>query len=256
MNYLLSTSTFESSSEESYEFFKIKSIYSMRSNIFLIEGEFDSNFYSPALFDYYGVNLPVTIKKSVYKRQAEFLAGRIAAQHALLKLKYIGNNQVNIGESRAPIWPMGTIGSISHTNERVFCIVGKTENIFGVGLDVEDHIPNDMLDIVKDQVVDESEFNLLLALETPVNIALAIAFSAKESLFKAVYSSVNEFFGFDIAKIKVLNILKNQLILTLNEKFAEKHNIKKNYNILFYYDKQIVKTLVVCDNKIRIGKDL
>ena len=51
-----------------------------------------------------GESPPASIQRSVAKRQAEFLAGRICARAALQQLEGLSFIPA-IGEDRAPVWP-------------------------------------------------------------------------------------------------------------------------------------------------------
>lgn len=65
------------------------------------------------------------------KRQAEHLAGRIAAVHAL---REYGSKAVpGIGERRQPLWPPGLFGSISHSASTALAVVSPRP----IGLDID-----------------------------------------------------------------------------------------------------------------------
>ena len=64
------------------------------------------------------------------------------------------------------------------------------------------------------------ERDVLAATELPVEIALLIVFSAKESLFKALYPQVQKFFGFEAAKLRELDTLNNKFRLQLTKQLA------------------------------------
>ncbi len=65
------------------------------------------------------------------KRQAEHLAGRIAAAYAL---REVGDKQLPaIGDQRQPLWPTPWFGSISHCGQRALAVVADRP----VGVDIE-----------------------------------------------------------------------------------------------------------------------
>ena len=79
---------------------------------------------------------PPSIQRSVAKRQAEFLAGRICARAALQQLQ--GSGVVPpIGEDRAPVWPAHICGSITHSTGRAAAIVANKQHWRGLGMDLE-----------------------------------------------------------------------------------------------------------------------
>ncbi|MEX3018948.1 enterobactin synthase subunit EntD [Kluyvera sp. STS39-E] len=114
------------------------------------------------------------------KRQTEHLAGRIAAVHAL---RAFGEKNVpGIGENRQPLWPNGLFGSISHCGHTAVAMVSSTP----VGIDIEAIFPLPLAQTLGHQVATEDELSLLHAGPLPFPLALTLAFSAKESLYKAL----------------------------------------------------------------------
>lgn len=65
------------------------------------------------------------------KRQAEHLAGRIAAAYAL---REVGEKRLPaIGDQRQPLWPTPWFGSISHCGQRALAVIADRP----VGVDIE-----------------------------------------------------------------------------------------------------------------------
>ena len=83
-----------------------------------------------------GIDMPASIQRSVAKRQAEFLAGRICARAALLQLDGTLATP-GIGEDRAPLWPAHISGSITHSNGRAAALVALKRDWRSVGIDLE-----------------------------------------------------------------------------------------------------------------------
>ena len=67
-------------------------------------------------------HLPEPLRAAAPKRQREFLAGRHCAAHAL---RTAGLPETVGLQDRAPIWPKGAVGSISHSDARVVAVVSK-----------------------------------------------------------------------------------------------------------------------------------
>lgn len=67
-------------------------------------------------------------------RRAEFHWGRACAYEALAELGVVGPI---LRRGRAPIWPVGAIGSITHCSGLVGAAVGKTQTLAGLGIDAE-----------------------------------------------------------------------------------------------------------------------
>ena len=51
--------------------------------------------------------------RAVPQRRREFFAGRLAAHRAMEALGHLPE-PVPMGQDRAPVWPQGLVGSISH----------------------------------------------------------------------------------------------------------------------------------------------
>ena len=120
------------------------------------------------------------LERSGKKRQAEHLAGRIAAVYAL---RTVGEKSVpGIGENRAPLWPIGLYGSISHCGQTAVAIVSHSP----VGIDIEEVMNVSLAESLAEQVASSAELTNLRAAPIPFPLALTLAFSAKESLYKAL----------------------------------------------------------------------
>ncbi|HHA1933863.1 TPA: enterobactin synthase subunit EntD [Enterobacter ludwigii] len=147
------------------------------------------------------------------KRKAEHLAGRLAAAHALQE--YGSTAIPAIGSSGEPLWPDGMTGSISHTASRALAVVtphGLT------GIDGEIILADDEAVEIKDGIIGPAEDTLLRHTGLPFAQALTLTFSAKESLFKALFSQVNAMMGFDCARVMALD--ENTLTLALTRPLA------------------------------------
>jgi len=140
------------------------------------------------------------------KRKADHLAGRIAAFHALNRQAIPG-----IGSSGEPLWPAGVSGSISHSGNQAVAIC--QENSL-VGIDCEAIIDEIEAREIQDGVIDAQEAQLLVASHLPFDLAFTLAFSAKESLFKALFPQVQAWMGFDCARITALTAHTLTLTLT------------------------------------------
>lgn len=158
----------------------------------------DVDGYSDSLFDAHGIAMPPTIARSVVKRKAEYLHGRLAARRALARFG-LGHVQVGIGEQRQPLWPAGIIGSISHNRRYAAAVALDGREHGAIGIDLESVIPADPRDTLWNTVVSPAERSYLQGLSGPVPLEflLTVVFSAKESFFKAAFPMVGRFFDFD-----------------------------------------------------------
>ncbi|WP_167343470.1 enterobactin synthase subunit EntD [Cronobacter universalis] len=151
-----------------------------------------------------------TLANAVARRQAEHLAGRIAAV-AALRAAGAPFSPPGIGAHREPCWPAGFTGSITHTGHRAWAAVIAISG--GVGIDVENMMDAQTAHELAPGIIDTEECALLARTPLPFASALTLAFSAKESLFKALFPQVGDWFGFECAKVVALD--DHQLTLRL-----------------------------------------
>lgn len=132
------------------------------------------------------------------KRKAEHLAGRIAAAHALPDHAVPG-----IGPSGEPLWPEGVSGSITHSGTQAMAVVVRHQDAL-VGIDCEAILPDHEAREIQDGIVDAQEAMCLTHSCYPFALALTLVFSAKESLFKALFPKVKIYMGFEWARVTEL----------------------------------------------------
>ncbi|WP_061709490.1 enterobactin synthase subunit EntD [Pseudenterobacter timonensis] len=132
------------------------------------------------------------------KRKTDHLAGRIAAAHALPDHTVPG-----IGPGGEPLWPDGISGSITHSGTQAMAIV--TQHPALIGIDCETIPPENEAREIKDGIIDTEEETVLSRSGYPFALALTLVFSAKESLFKALFPQVQAFMGFEAARVTMLD---------------------------------------------------
>ncbi|MEZ6880519.1 enterobactin synthase subunit EntD [Enterobacter sp. KB-280D8] len=142
------------------------------------------------------------------KHKADHLAGRIAAAHAL-------NDRTipAIGPSGEPLWPEGVSGSITHSGTQAMAVVVR-DRLALIGIDCETILPENEAREIKDGIIDAREERVLSHSGYPFALALTLAFSAKESLFKALFPRVQAWMGFDSARVTMLDDKTLTLALT------------------------------------------
>ncbi|QUY48535.1 4'-phosphopantetheinyl transferase superfamily protein [Serratia plymuthica] len=151
--------------------------------------------YQDSCFDAIGMVLPDHLARAVPKRRAEYLAGRYLARALLAPLGF-ADFTLPRGEDRAPQWPQGIAGALSHNVDTALCAVHWESGLGGVGLDVETLIPTERAEELWTVIVGEEECATLRRQPQAFNQLLTIAFSAKESLFKTLYPQVGRYFDF------------------------------------------------------------
>ena len=141
------------------------------------------------------------IRGAVPDRQAEFAAGRACVRQAL---RSAGAPPYAIlpDKFRAPVWPHGLIGSISHCPG--LCVAVIAHRLMGkaVGVDVE---TNDRLaDGMHDVVATADERTALNNLQRAVRCdPLKLLFVVKEAVFKLYFPVTRHFLDFHHARVRL-----------------------------------------------------
>jgi len=167
---------------------------------------FLSTCFNPALltssdFQRSAVPPPASIQRSVAKRQAEFLAGRLCARAALQQLDGLDCVPA-IGEDRAPVWPGHISGSITHSTGHAAAIVAHKAQWRGLGMDLENVLTLERAERLAGEILTPNELQRMAAgARDQVAQLVTLTFSAKESLFKALYPIVQKRFYFEHAEL-------------------------------------------------------
>ncbi|RBO83868.1 4'-phosphopantetheinyl transferase family protein [Marinomonas aquiplantarum] len=130
------------------------------------------------------------------KRKETYLAGRLAVQLAQ-SAQNLPLFDVIRGNDGAPIWPSKYLGSISHTdNEAVAIVIESAKlSIKGIGIDIERVQSATQLQD-RELIGEAAEYDLLRKVGFDENMAILVLFSLKESVYKALYPSVKQYFDF------------------------------------------------------------
>ena len=164
----------------------------------LFSNRFDHSALTADAFAQCDIIAPESIQRSVSKRQAEYLAGRVCARSALLALT--GAAQVPaIGADRAPVWPDPIVGSITHGSGRAAAVIAHREHCKGLGLDIESLLPAARAERLRAEILTPAEQARMDPAQ--VDTVVTLTFSLKESLFKALYPLVGKRFYFEHAEV-------------------------------------------------------
>ena len=132
------------------------------------------------------------VARAVPSRRAEFTGGRVAARAAM---QAVGMTPAPIPmhSDRAPLWPTGCTGSITHMEGLCLAIVGRSETWRGIGVDLEADaaLGADLIPVIATPPEIARHPSL-----TPGLVAARI-FSAKEAAYKAQYPETRALFGFE-----------------------------------------------------------
>lgn len=133
-------------------------------------------------------------------RRREFALGRACARRALAQLGIHGEPLLR-GEGRAPQWPEGIIGSLTHTEGLCAAVATRRGELIALGLDAE---CAPLSARAARRVLDADERLRLGVLASPPACGFeTLAFSAKESVFKALFPLSGLRLGFRDAAIEL-----------------------------------------------------
>lgn len=136
------------------------------------------------------------LPKGPARRARELEEGRACAAEALAALG-AASTVVGTQEDRAPAWPEGFVGSLTHTHAFVAAAVARANDVRGLGIDAEQTMSAETIAEVAEEIASERERQLIGG--EPA--AFTALFSAKESLFKCVYPLERVWFDFEDAAV-------------------------------------------------------
>jgi len=147
--------------------------------------------------------MPLSAVETVHTRHMsplrlrEFSAGREHAKRALGKLGLPAPG-LPVGPGRAPQWPAGFVGSISHAGELVLAVAAPRTLLRAVGVDVE---PAEPLDGDLLRRVCRPEELARLATSPDLAERARLVFSAKESVYKCLAPESGIFLEFEDVEV-------------------------------------------------------
>lgn len=115
-------------------------------------------------------------------RLREFAAGRTAARAALTALGH-PPAAIPMQPGRAPLWPPGIAGSITHSATACLAAVTHAPRLIGIDIEPDAPLPADLIPLILTAPEDTTQARLI--------------FSAKECAWKAIAPEVPETPGFD-----------------------------------------------------------
>ena len=136
---------------------------------------------------------------AVPHRRREFAAGRAAARAAMTAAGLMPA-AIPMAADRAPVWPAGVVGSITHAADVALAVAAPQAVAQGLGLDMEPDapLPGDVLS----EICDGDECAWIAGQVQPLRWARVI-FVAKEAAFKCQYPASATIFGFDGMSVQV-----------------------------------------------------
>jgi 4'-phosphopantetheinyl transferase EntD len=143
----------------------------------------------------------LAIGGAIDRRQREFAVARILARQALTELGRPPCALLN-GDDRAPIWPEGIVGSITHTREICAVALALRSNVVSVGIDIERDEP------LKEELVPavcRPAETAWLGAQAPGDRGWLgkLVFSVKECAYKVQYPISRTFLDFSAMEVGV-----------------------------------------------------
>ena len=140
------------------------------------------------------------IEGAAPSRVEQFTAGRVCSRIALGRFGVAATTPIPRGEDRAPIWPDGFTGSISHTDTWCAAAVARRVDVRCVGIDLEPATP--LKESLWRRVCTADERDRLRSLPDS-GLMGKILFSAKEAVYKCQYPITGQFLGFHAVDLEV-----------------------------------------------------
>jgi len=141
------------------------------------------------------------VTRAVDKRRQEFATGRALA-HQLLDRLGVPDVPLLPAQRRAPAWPAGVVGSISHGSGLCVVAVASVLTCTALGLDVESAAP--LRHKLRRQILREDERQGLSELsEAEAGQRAKLVFSAKECFYKALSPRLDRVLAFEDVRLTI-----------------------------------------------------
>ncbi|MBE7216876.1 MAG: 4'-phosphopantetheinyl transferase superfamily protein [Caulobacteraceae bacterium] len=198
---------------------------------------FDPQRFAPSAFEDWNIQAPARIAGGDLGRQADFFYGRLAARRAGAAAGIVIEN-LPITASRAPAWPPGVIGSISHSEGVAVAAVMPAGDQRGFGIDVERVISTEVMREILPVVMGPGELAAIMSNRHALSMEQlsTIVFSLKEAFFKAVFRAVNYYFDFSAVRITKVDAeafcVRLEVVQTLTEDLKEGEIFTGGYKLI------------------------
>jgi 4'-phosphopantetheinyl transferase EntD len=140
------------------------------------------------------------VSRAVPRRRREFAAGRACARLGLSRLGFPPAPLLS-GSDRAPLWPEGAVGSITHCPGYAAAAVARAAEMRGLGIDAEVNQP--LPEGVAELVCTPAERTWAAAAPAGMINWPTLIFSAKESVYKAWQPLTGDWLGYLDAELMI-----------------------------------------------------
>lgn len=209
------------------------------NNVIQISCQFNVEQFDPTLLLRLPPSLQLMINKAVKKRQAEFIAGRYCVARALTMLTGSKDCWVINRKDRSPIWPKGVVGSISHSKTVATAIVARQHHICSAGIDIESLIPDQQAKHIASEIL---AGDTVQTCDYSFSQVITLLFSAKETLFKALYPILGKMMSFSDAFCTRLDPQHNICRLALRNRSDGFGLEQSEFDIGYAFDDNSVMT--------------
>jgi len=165
--------------------------------------------------------LPAALESATAGRKIQFLAGRLCAREAIEGLAP-GAPEATLPRDAdgCPVWPDGLVGSISHTERFATAAVARRCEARGLGVDVEPLMSGETAAEIARLVASEDEARRVAETAGLNRLeAITLVFSAKESLFKALYPETRTHFDFLDCEVASLDPAERRFTIRVGAPF-------------------------------------
>ena len=200
---------------------------------------------------------------SSVSRKEHYRSGRICAGEVLSKPGARAQPVLRDPQTREPLWPEGISGAITHSGNWAAAAAGKTSDVSGIGIDLEDLERQVDSRISRHVCIPEEQKWLQECGEDFLEQNLKIIFSAKESIFKAFFPYTRTYLHFHDARIlmdetffqkskpdslsekeKISNPAKFEFeYLMLNEKVIRQTGISEGKGRVHFFENYVLTSL-------------
>ncbi len=150
----------------------------------------------------------------------EFVRGRQAAYAALCSVGLVDGstcptesfltNLIGKNADRSPRWPIGFVGSISHSRNWVVAAAARERDFASIGIDSEPFATADQAAQLKLDIGHPTEWHLLETMRLPLPTIFTLLFSAKEAFYKCWYPLQKRFLDFSDVTAHRVRFEQNQ----------------------------------------------